>query len=722
MISKSRRSFIRLAAGTVGATVATSMLPSSIQAALAIPAHRRHGNLKDVEHVVILMQENRSFDHYFGTLKGVRGFGDRMAIPLPDGQRVWHQKGSKGEILPYHFDTSTTSAQRVDGTPHTWPDAQQAWNEGRMDKWLPAKTERSLGYYKEQDIAFQFAMANAFTICDAYHCSFQGGTNPNRLFLWTGTNDPLGQHGGPVTTNDHDSNGPVEQGYTWTTYPERLQAAGITWRVYQDMADNFSDNPLIGFRQYRAAAPDSPLIVNGLSTWKLDALKRDVLANSLPQVSWIVAPAKYSEHPGPSSPIWGAEYTSWVLDALTANPEVWSKTALLVMFDENDGFFDHVAPPAAPSLNKDGTLRGKTTADATLEWHTKGDIRYRNQPYGLGPRVPMYVISPWSKGGWVNSQVFDHTSVIRFLEQRFGVMEPNISPWRRAVCGDLTSAFNFANPNNEPFPELPDTSQADAIVASQIKLPKPKPPAVAAMPKQEMGIRPARALPYELGVHARYRSGGDALSLTFANTGKTRRGVPGVRPARQREPAETLHRRRAQAPARQLPGRRQRRLPPGSARSERFPPGLSRQPAARPGGAQGAAAGSADRLRAAVRQPARATDQPWPPSGQADGQGQRLSPGRAAYRQRAAGTAPGSPLFAAQQRQLVRLQRQRAGGGQLPAAFQRSHGRWSLRLQRPGHGPGHADLLTRTAAPAPCNGAAGADGLRPSRGEPGRGY
>ncbi|MHA5861008.1 phospholipase domain-containing protein, partial [Pseudomonas aeruginosa] len=112
------------------------------------------------------------------------------------------------------------------------------------------------------------------------------------------------------------------------------------------------------------------------------------------------------------------------------------------------------------------------------------------------------------------------TSVIRFLEQRFGVMEPNISPWRRAVCGDLTSAFNFANPNNEPFPELPDTSQADAIVASQIKLPKPKPPAVAAMPKQEMGIRPARALPYELGVHARYRSGGDALSLTFANTGK----------------------------------------------------------------------------------------------------------------------------------------------------------------------------------------------------------
>jgi len=323
-----------------------------------------------------------------------------------------------------------------------------------------------------------------------------------------------------VTTNDHDSEGPVEEGYTWTTYPERLQAAGVSWRVYQDMADNFSDNPLIGFRQYRAAGPDSPLIVNGLSTWKLDALKRDVLANTLPQVSWIVAPAKYSEHPGPSSPIWGAEYTAWVLDALTANPEVWSKTALLVMFDENDGFFDHMAPPAAPGLNADGTLHGKTTADATLEWHTKGDTRYRNQPYGLGPRVPMYVISPWSKGGWVNSQVFDHTSVIRFLEQRFGVMEPNISPWRRAVCGDLTSAFDFSHPDHGALPGLPDTSQADAIVASQVKLPKPKPPAVAAMPKQEMGLRRARPLPYDLAVHARYRVREEALSLTFANTGK----------------------------------------------------------------------------------------------------------------------------------------------------------------------------------------------------------
>jgi phospholipase C len=515
-----RRNFIRLSATAAAAYAATSLLPASIQAALAIPANRRTGTLQDVEHVVILMQENRSFDHYFGTLKGVRGFGDRITIPLPDGDRVWQQKGILGAIPPYHFDTKTTSAQRVEGTPHTWPDAQLAWSDGRMDMWQTAKTVRSLGYYQQQDIEFQFALANAFTIADAYHCSFQGGTNPNRLFLWSGTNDASGAYGGPVTTNDHDGLGPVEQGYRWTTYPERLQAAGVSWRIYQDMADNFSDNPLVGFSSFRAASPDSPLHINGLSTWTLEHLRDDVLNNRLPQVSWLVAPAKYSEHPGPSCPAWGAQYTAQVLDVLTTNPEVWSKTVLLLMFDENDGFFDHMPPPAPPSIAIGDLTYGKSSIDTTGEYHLKGDLLYRQHPYGLGPRVPMYAISPWSKGGWVNSQVFDHTSVIRFLESRFGVMEPNISPWRRAVCGDLTSLFDFSLPNDAELPRLPDTSQADALVASQSQLPKPHPPLHAQMPVQEMGARPARALPYQLQVHSRYLPGYPSIVLNFINSGQ----------------------------------------------------------------------------------------------------------------------------------------------------------------------------------------------------------
>ncbi|WP_031373075.1 phosphocholine-specific phospholipase C [Lysobacter antibioticus] len=531
MTDQQRRDFLRSAAGATAAGLALNLFPPSIQKALAIPAARVTGTIHDVKHVVILMQENRSFDHYFGAMRGVRGFGDRFPIPLPNGKPVWHQQTALGrEIQPYHLDTTTTSAQRIGGTPHTWPDSQAAWNNGLMDRWLPAKTERSLGYYRQADIPFQYALANAFTLCDAYHCSQQTGTNPNRLFHWTGTNNPAADRGGPAIVNTFDDYGPANEGYWWTTYPERLEQAGVSWKLYQDMDDNFTDNPLEGFRQFRAALPGSALAEKALKTWTLDDLAADVRSGRLPQVSWLVAPAKYSEHPGPSAPIWGADYTARVLDALTADPEVWARTVLIVNFDENDGFFDHVPPPAPPSLDGHGGYLGGSTVDLHGEHHrarsgpshgTSNDPPiYYDRPYGLGPRVPTYVISPWSRGGWINSQVFDHTSVIRFLERRFGVMEPNISPWRRAVCGDLTSAFNFVDPNREPIPNLPDTSNADRIVAEQSRLPAPKPPTVASAAQQERGIKPSRALPYDLQVGERIDVGARRVRLHFGNTGR----------------------------------------------------------------------------------------------------------------------------------------------------------------------------------------------------------
>jgi phospholipase C len=526
-----RRDFLRGAAGATAAGVALNLFPPAIQKALAIPAARVTGTIRDVKHVVILMQENRSFDHYFGAMRAVRGFGDRFPIPLPSGKPVWQQATAQGrEIQPYHIDTKTTSAQRIGGTPHTWPDAQAAWNNGLMDKWLPAKTERSLGHYQQADIPFQYALANAFTLCDAYHCSQQTGTNPNRLFLWTGTNNPAADRGGPAIVNTFDDSGPASEGYFWTTYPERLEQAGVSWKLYQDMDDNFSDNPLEGFRQFRAALPGSGLAEKALKTWTLEDLAADVRSGQLPQVSWLVAPAKYSEHPGPSAPIWGADYTARVLDALTADPDVWASTVLIVNFDENDGFFDHVPPPAPPSLDANNAQIGGSTVDLRGEHHTarsgpshgtsSDPAIYYNRPYGLGPRVPMYVISPWSRGGWINSQVFDHTSVIRFLEKRFGVVEPNISAWRRAVCGDLTTAFNFFDPNHEPIPSLPDTSDADRIVAEQSRLPAPKPPAVSGAPQQERGIKPSRALPYDLHVGERVDRDNRRLRLSFANSGR----------------------------------------------------------------------------------------------------------------------------------------------------------------------------------------------------------
>jgi len=521
MPTLTRRTFLRL----TSATLAAGMFPPSIQRALAIPARSRSRTIMDIDHVVILMQENRAFDHYFGTMPGVRGYGDRITIPLPGGRSVWEQKFINDlTVLPYRLDSTKGNAQRVTGTPHSWLDAHAAWRNGSTGFWPLFKYPWSMGHYAEQELPFQFALANAFTLCDAYHCAIHSSTNPNRLFVFTGTNDPTGAGGGPAIDNTNDSLGPPQTGYRWTTYAERLEAAGISWKVYQDLADNFSDNPLAGFRQFREPFFDgtsSPLVTKGLSTtltrYDVEELRQDVVTGRLPQVSWIVAPEAYSEHPGPSSPVQGGWYTQAVLDALTADPDVWSTTVLLVMFDENDGFFDHVPPPCAPSRNPDLSLAGASTVDDTMERHTDGLV------YGPGPRVPMWVVSPWSRGGWIDSQAYDHTSVVRFLETRFGAIEPNISPYRRAILGDLTGAFDFRHPNDKPFPVLPSLTraQADATRNAQEQLAQlPVPIGAAGMlPQQPPGVRPSRALPYVLDVDVAVLSYASQVVLTFGNAG-----------------------------------------------------------------------------------------------------------------------------------------------------------------------------------------------------------
>ena len=573
----SRRNLLQAGKNAAFSAAALAAFPPSIRRALAIPANNVTGTVMDVQHVVILMQENRSFDQYFGTLKGVRGFGDRMTIPVPNGRKVWQQERANGTVItPYHLDGTANNAQRVSGTPHSWLDSQQAWDNGRMSRWPVAKTDTSMGYFKEQELPYQFALANAFTICDAYHCAMHTGTDANRSFHMTGTNGAVPQNVAFVNNEWDAINGvpsDANTGYTWKTYAERLQEAGVSWISYQNMPDEWGDNMLGAFQSFRRAnlasgfpvssggAPNAPYtstgqalpyhaydaasdnaanplykgVANTLPGNKpeeyLDAFKRDVREGKLPQVSWVNAPSIYCEHPGPSSPVQGAWFLQEVLDALTANPEVWSKTVLLVNFDENDGYFDHMPSPSAPSQNADKTYAGKTTlpeADLQAEYFTHGaPAGSRSQPapdgrvYGPGPRVPLYVISPWSRGGWVNSQVFDHTSVLRFLEARFGVKEPNISPFRRAVCGDLLSTFNFKTPNNETLPVLAGRSTrdvADQLRADQQKLPAVPVPRDMQLPLQAGGTRPSRALPYELHASARCQSNGP-VELVFANTG-----------------------------------------------------------------------------------------------------------------------------------------------------------------------------------------------------------
>ena len=463
-----RRRFLGMSATAAGAA-ALGTLPTTLSQALAIPAAGR--SMASLRHVVVLMQENRSFDHYFGTLAGVRGFGDAAAPTLSDGKSVFAQSDGGRRVLPFHLDSRDRAVPCAPDLDHSWNGTHRAWNEGRYDDWIGAKSALAMGYCTRSDIPFHYALADAFTICDHYFCSVMGPTNPNRLYLWSGTIDPEGRAGGPVVDNG-------STGFRWTTYPERLQRAGVDWKVYQNAADNYDDNALAWFAQYQRALPGTPLFDRGMASVPaltgntaddiVAALRADVLAGALPAVSWIVAPESCSEHPA-WSPAAGAHFIDGVIRALSADPATWASTALLINYDENDGYFDHVPPPVAPP-------------------GTPGEF-VRGQPIGLGPRVPMLVVSPWSRGGFVCSETLDHSSVIRFLETWLGVAEPNISAWRRAICGDLTAAFDFATATIS-IPDLPAT----AFEASARQCVPTQPPAIASMPVPEAGTRPSRPL------------------------------------------------------------------------------------------------------------------------------------------------------------------------------------------------------------------------------------
>ena len=544
MSTPSRRDFLK-AAGASGA--AGLALPASIGRALALPANRRTGTIRDVKHIVILMQENRSFDHYFGTMRGVRGFGDRHTVPMTKGRTVWQQFNGARELPPFHLDTEKTNALKVPGTPHSFSDAQAAWNQGKFGSWPKFKTDYSMGYFKREDIPFQFALAEAFTICDAYHCSVTSGTDPNRVVFWSGSSfDPELRAQGRNSREDRSEPNNLrcwikgslpEPGYTyagndlnWKTIPEVLQDAGIDWRIYQNPNDNWTGamHGGLAFKGFRSCKPGSPLYERGMSHHSLERLELDVRNGTLPAVSWILPPMKWSEHPSASTPIQGAEFTAKVLDALTANPAVWAQTVFFQTFDENDGLFDHLPPPAPPSYNPDGSLAGSATLDLAGHYFDDHQDKYTSRdddasgtvrPWGLGPRVPMYVVSPWSKGCWVNSEVAHHTSVGQFLEARFGITVPGISPWHRAVCSDLTSCFDFAGREDSAFPDLPDVTNSEEVLATHLQRPKILPPRAPQRLFQESGIRRSRPLPYVLHVDADFAQGGNKATLEFINEG-----------------------------------------------------------------------------------------------------------------------------------------------------------------------------------------------------------
>jgi phospholipase C len=510
-----RRELLAAGAFVGAASVAVS---GATGTAGATPLSANPSTLADIEHVVILMQENRSFDHYFGSLSGVRGFSDPSAHGRVGGLSVFQQPdidlvqnpSRQPFVLPWHLDSKTTSAQNAEDLSHAWSAQHLSWNAGLMDGFVSAHRvvddvidrlpkpipvtdygPLTMGYFTRADIPYHYALADAFTISDAYHCSVFGPTNPNRIMHMSGTIDADGRLGGPCIDNSQH----IGQ-LGWESYPERLQRAGIDWYVYQEI-DNFTDNMLPFFKGfvdtttdlYRRGNSFIPTPDGQLSGPALAAkLRQDVVSGNLPQVSWIVGSYLNSEHPE-AAPSYGANFTAQVIDALRADPKVWAKTVLILNFDENDGFFDHVVPPTPPL----GTPGEFVSLGSALK-NIVGSFGIPG-PVGLGFRVPMMMISPFSRGGLCSSEVSDHTSVLFFLEKRFGVEVPYVSQWRRNTVGDLTSMLNFAAPIDLSMPAMPNTELLAWVAAyEQVHFPPPQMPTHQRMPVQEAGpprLRPS---------------------------------------------------------------------------------------------------------------------------------------------------------------------------------------------------------------------------------------
>ncbi|MFN7874796.1 MAG: phosphocholine-specific phospholipase C [Pirellula sp.] len=611
-----RRSFLRSMVALAGSNLVLGDLLGSIQRAAAIEPNADSSFL-DAEHIVVLMQENRSFDHAFGTMRGVRGFNDPRAIRLENANPVWIQTNKAGNsYLPFRLDMNETKATWMGCLPHSWTDQVDAANGGKHDQWLDAKAVKgpyegmplALGYHTRDDLPFYYALADAFTVCDHNFCSTLTGTTPNRLHLWTGTTRRAQDITAQAIVRNEDCT------YTnladWKTFPERLEEHGISWRIYQnelsvptglkDEMDswltNFTDNPLEWFKQYNVFAHEAhrrftnkpgkvtdggenPLHENAFCTNRNDPnyrqleeleyehdgtpkrmlipkgdilhqFRTDVANGELPRISWLVPPERFSDHP--CSAWYGQWYLSEVINILTANPEVWRKTIFVLTYDENDGFFDHVPPFQAPHEGSGKSSAGLNCSldylDAEQDRQFKTKAALRSNSIGLGFRVPMIIASPWSRGGAVCSQVFDHTSVIQLMEtvlsHQLGkqIRETNISPWRRAICGDLSSAFkngddagqsqslkvdqkekieglNFierdeylADIHRAQFKDIPNTFAPLTVgQLTAIRNGKRHP----SMPIQEAGTRPSCPLPYELACNGSLNANRTAFEFTL---------------------------------------------------------------------------------------------------------------------------------------------------------------------------------------------------------------
>ncbi len=309
-----------------------------------------------IEHVILLTQENHSYDNYFGTFPGADGLPKNIAV---EG------------VVPFHLPSPISR-----NMPHSLSAARAAVNGGRMDRFVSAEgSPDTMGFYDERDIPNYWAYARHFTLADRFFCSAMGPSLPNHLYS-------VAASARGVTSNLKN---PPGGGFDFPSLPDRLQAAGVSWTCYaggKDPWDFSALNPLAGFLTIRNDPSMNAHLV------KTTSFFRDLRDGTLPSAAWVFPSGEESEHPLSDIQV-GMWFVTAVVNAVMKSP-YWLNTVIIVTWDEYGGFFDHVSPPQVDEA-------------------------------GYGPRVPALVISPYARPGYVDHGVYDFTSVLRFMEDTFGV-------------------------------------------------------------------------------------------------------------------------------------------------------------------------------------------------------------------------------------------------------------------------------------------------------------
>ena len=376
-----------------------------------------------IDHVVVLMQENRSFDHYFGQLhaEGQPGVDPEPATGNPNPLNP-----SGAPITPFH----KTNYCETSDLNHSWKGTHLEWDNGLMDGFTAQNDvnsensdsadptgSRTMGFYDRSDLPFYYGLANTFGIGQQYFASVLGPTFPNRFFLYAGT---------AFGHIQNDFSGPG--GYTQPTILRLLTNAGISWKVY------YSQVPFAGLFSDFQQHPQ-----NGAT---IDQYFADARNGTLPQVAFVdpvfiaSANTETDEHP-PSNIQVGEQFSASVINALTASPN-WRHSALFLTYDEHGGFYDHVAPPSAAVPDNIAPPSGASPIDNAYD-------RY-------GIRVPMIVVSPFARPHFVSNTVNDHTSILAFIELRFGL--PALTK-RDASANPMLEFFDFSRATFGKPPVLP---------------------------------------------------------------------------------------------------------------------------------------------------------------------------------------------------------------------------------------------------------------------------